>query len=255
MGRVAYAVDGVNGLAQVEAFRPDLVILDVCMPKMDGFEMCRRLRRHHAQEDLPVLIQTAFDNETSRTDVFLAGATDMVSKPVVPVELMARIRIYPGKLFIIHNLLAYRERVAQELANARAMQHAMLPQATRIQALASQYNMQISSHFEASSELGEDIWDIVAFSEGRLGLYVADFSGYGVTAALNTFRLHTLVRQIPPLPDDPGAWLTAMNVCLKGLLPAGQFATILYAVVDTRSGTFHYTSAGGGDQPSSGDRR
>ncbi|KAF0112710.1 MAG: two-component response regulator [Rhodospirillaceae bacterium] len=56
VGRIAYAVDGLDGLAQVEALRPDLVILDVRMPKMDGFEMCRQLRCNHAQDDLPVLI-------------------------------------------------------------------------------------------------------------------------------------------------------------------------------------------------------
>ena len=97
VGHIAHAVDGLDGLAQVEAFHLDLVILDVRMPKMDGFEMCRRLRRDHAQNDLPILIQTAFDTETSRSDAFLAGATDMVSKPVVPVELMARVRIHLEK--------------------------------------------------------------------------------------------------------------------------------------------------------------
>lgn len=244
VGNIAFAENGEEGLVKVDSFRPDLVLLDVRMPKMDGFEMCRRLRRDKAQADLPVLIQTALNSDESRADSFRAGATDMVSKPVVPVELMARVRIHLEKRMLIRGLRAYRERVAQELNSARNMQLAIVPKAEHIAAVAARHHLAIGSHFEPSSELGGDIWDLFEIDEHHVGIYLCDFSGHGVTAALNTFRLHTLVRQLPPDPSDPAAWLGAMNDGLKPLLPPGQFATMLYAIVDTRANTVTYASAG-----------
>ena len=244
VGNIEYAVDGLDGLEKVASFLPDLILLDVRMPKMDGFEMCRQLRRNRPQDDLPVLIQTALSDDDSRADSFRAGATDMVSKPVVPVELMARVRIHLEKRLLIRNLSAYQERVAQELHSARAMQLGLLPKDTWVADVAARHGLIISSHFEASSEIGGDIWDLVEIDDNRLGLYICDFSGHGVTAALNTFRLHTLVRQTPPDGGDPGAWLTDLNEKLKGLLQPGQFATLLYAIIDTEGHTFTYASAG-----------
>lgn len=244
VGNIEYAVDGEDGLDKVASFLPDLVLLDVRMPKMNGFEMCRKLRQDRAQTDLPVLIQTALSDDDSRADSFHAGATDMVSKPVVPVELMARVRIHLEKRLLIRNLSAYQERVAQELQSARAMQLGLLPKEAWVLDVASRHGLVISSHFEASSEIGGDIWDMVEIDEKRLGLYICDFSGHGVTAALNTFRLHTLARQTPPGGGDPGAWLSSINEKLKGLLPPGQFATLLYAIIDTKNDTFTYASAG-----------
>ncbi|MBF0093982.1 MAG: fused response regulator/phosphatase [Alphaproteobacteria bacterium] len=244
VGNIEYAMDGEEGLAKIASFLPDLVLLDVRMPKMDGFEMCRRLRQNRAQADLPVLIQTALNDDGSRADSFRAGATDMVSKPVVPIELMARVRIHLEKRLLIRNLSAYQERVAQELHSARAMQLGLLPKDTWVADVGARHGLVISSHFEASSEIGGDIWDMVEIDDGRLGLFICDFSGHGVTAALNTFRLHTLVRQTPPGDSDPGAWLTGINARLKGLLPPGQFATLLYAILDTVNDTFTYASAG-----------
>ena len=110
---------------------------------------------------------------------------------------------------MIRNLQAYHERVAQELASARAMQQALLPQTAHVETLANRHRVRIGSHFEASSELGGDIWDIVTLNDHRFGVYMADFSGHGVTAALNTFRLHTLIQELPPPPEAPGVWLAA----------------------------------------------
>ncbi|MBF0562482.1 MAG: fused response regulator/phosphatase [Alphaproteobacteria bacterium] len=243
VGHVEFAADGEAALAVVEIFQPDLVLLDVRMPRLDGFEVCRRLRSNPSHADLPVLIQTALTGDDSRADSFRAGATDMVSKPVVPFELMARVRIHLEKVMLIRDLRQYHERVAQELTSARVMQQGLLPPASRTEALALRHNLVIASHFEASSELGGDIWDIFEIDDHRLGLFICDFSGHGVTAALNTFRLHTLARQIPP-GNTPSQWLAAINATLKPLLPPGQFATMLYAIIDTAADTLTYASAG-----------
>ncbi|WP_213005777.1 response regulator transcription factor [Paractinoplanes toevensis] len=88
--RVRLAADGADGLAAVAAERPDLVVLDLMMPGIDGLEVCRRLRRQ--LPDLPVIMLTALGEEADRVVGLEVGADDYVTKPFSPRELVLRIR-------------------------------------------------------------------------------------------------------------------------------------------------------------------
>ncbi|HEX5199139.1 MAG TPA: response regulator transcription factor [Actinoplanes sp.] len=87
---VRLAADGADGLASVAAETPDLVLLDVMMPGIDGIEVCRRLRRQ--RPDLPVIMLTALGEEADRVLGLEVGADDYVTKPFSPRELVLRIR-------------------------------------------------------------------------------------------------------------------------------------------------------------------
>jgi DNA-binding response OmpR family regulator len=87
---VRLAYDGADGLAAVAAQRPDLVVLDLMMPGIDGLEVCRRLRRQ--LPDLPVVMLTALGEEADRVLGLEVGADDYVIKPFSPRELVLRIR-------------------------------------------------------------------------------------------------------------------------------------------------------------------
>jgi sigma-B regulation protein RsbU (phosphoserine phosphatase) len=247
VGNIEHARDGVEGLAKVESFKPDLVLLDIMMPNMDGFEMCRLLRKKPEWRDLPVLVNTALSEPRERVECFEAGATDMVVKPINAPEVLARVRIHLENRLMLGALRQYHERVAQELEMASQMQRLLLPDETRLAELSLSLGIDIRSRFETSSELGGDIWHLKEMDGGRLGLILADFSGHGVSAALNAFRLHTLFDQHPP-GDDPAQWLGDLNKALKPLLPIGQFATVLYGILDPAAGLFTY-AAGGSPSP------
>jgi DNA-binding response OmpR family regulator len=88
--RVRLASDGPDALAAVAEETPDLVVLDLMMPGIDGLEVCRRLRR--ALPDLPVVMLTALGEETDRVTGLEVGADDYVTKPFSPRELVLRIR-------------------------------------------------------------------------------------------------------------------------------------------------------------------
>lgn len=87
--QVVTARDGQQAMEMVSAVRPDLVILDVMMPEMDGFSVCREIRRN---SDLPVLMLTARDEEVDRVLGLELGADDYLTKPFSPRELVARIK-------------------------------------------------------------------------------------------------------------------------------------------------------------------
>lgn len=244
IGRIEHAADGREALEKLESFAADLVLLDLMMPTMDGFEMCRLLRADPRWADLPVLVQSSLNRAEDRSRAFSVGATDYVSKPLNAAELIARARIHIENRALLRELRDYNRRTEAELALAWRMQERLLPSDSRLRGLRDETGLTIASRFAPSSELGGDIWDLFDAEARDPLLYIADFSGHGVGAALNTFRLHTLTRQLDLRGQRPGDFLAQINRRLAGLLPLGQFATMLAAKFDLEAGVFRYASAG-----------
>jgi serine phosphatase RsbU (regulator of sigma subunit) len=146
----------------------------------------------------------------------------------------------------------YRERVTLELELAQAMQRAIVPEPQQIAAIAARYGLAIETHFEPSSELGGDYWSLIELGPRYLGVLLADFSGHGVSAALNTFMLHSLVdrlssdaaRGASAAGIDPADWLARLNARLHGLLSGGQFAAAFFGVIDLAAGMLRFAAAG-----------
>ncbi|MBV8165735.1 MAG: fused response regulator/phosphatase [Alphaproteobacteria bacterium] len=239
------AANGVEGLAKVVSFRPDLVLLDVRMPEMDGYEMCRRLRADPRTADLPVLFQTSVSSQKEQVACFEAGGSDYIAKPIRRRECLARMAVHLQNRRMVGRLRSYASRVERELSAARAMQADLSPSPARIAALAAAAGLEIAVHVEPSSELGGDTWSILDLGAGRVGLLLADFSGHGVAAAINAFRLQTLLLRLPPDPDAPGAWLGELNRALCGMLAEGQFAALFFGVLERGSDRLRYAACGG----------
>ena len=85
------AEDGEEALAQTLQIQPDLILLDVMMPGIDGFETCRRLKARAETRDIPVLFMTALNETTDKVKAFAAGAVDYISKPIEHEEALARV--------------------------------------------------------------------------------------------------------------------------------------------------------------------
>ncbi len=90
--RVTAAEDGLTGLAQVKKSRPDLLLLDIMLPKLSGLEICKEIRRDPSLNQLPILMLTARGEEADRVVGLELGADDYVTKPFSPRELAARVK-------------------------------------------------------------------------------------------------------------------------------------------------------------------
>ncbi|MBU0511417.1 MAG: response regulator [Chloroflexi bacterium] len=88
---VATSESGPDTLARIEEIKPDLIILDVMMPDMDGYEVCRRLRSESHTAHTPIIMLTAGDTLKEKIEGFEAGADDYMTKPFQPAELQARV--------------------------------------------------------------------------------------------------------------------------------------------------------------------
>ncbi|HEX9560047.1 MAG TPA: HD domain-containing phosphohydrolase [Candidatus Dormibacteraeota bacterium] len=115
--RVRLAGDGPSALAAIEAAPPDLVLLDVQMPGMDGYTVCRRLKASSTLRLVPVVMITALDRSDDRVQALEAGADDFMSKPVERLELVARVRS-ALRLKAVYDRLDSAEHVIYSLAAA-----------------------------------------------------------------------------------------------------------------------------------------
>jgi sigma-B regulation protein RsbU (phosphoserine phosphatase) len=235
------AVDGVDALERVAAQEPDIVILDLAMPRMNGFDVCKQLIQNEGRS-LPILVQTAFGGATERSRAFEAGATDFITKPIHRIELLARVRLHLENRALISRLQIYHDRVNAELSVARSMQVNLLPSSSSLSDLRYSAGLDVAAVFEPSSELGGDLWGLRALDANRIALFSFDVCGHGVTAALNAFRLHTLINS-SMADEDPAMVLGKLSDRLRALLARGEFATMLYAVIDLAANRLHYASA------------
>lgn len=113
--RLIFATDGAEALAKAASLLPDLILLDAMMPKIDGFEVCYRLRTDPMLREVPVIMLTALDNRESRLQAIEAGADDFISKPFDRIELQARV-------YTITRLNRYRRLMTERAKFARMIE-------------------------------------------------------------------------------------------------------------------------------------
>jgi DNA-binding response OmpR family regulator len=117
------AADGEETLQVVEEFAPDLLLLDVMMPRLSGFEVCRKIRANPATKDLLVLMVTALNETADFERGVQAGTDDFLTKPVNKIELLCRIR----SLLRVQHLKTQLDRTLAYLAEFEATSRASTP--------------------------------------------------------------------------------------------------------------------------------
>jgi len=156
---LAFASTGAEALEKASSLLPDLILLDVMMPGMDGFEVCRRLRAIPHVAEIPVIMVTALDDRESCLAGLAAGADDFLSKPVDRLELRARVQT-------ITRLNRYRRLLTERTKFERVVDHApvgmLIVDAQRTIVLANPAIVQLLGATDADALLGQNILTIVA---------------------------------------------------------------------------------------------
>jgi sigma-B regulation protein RsbU (phosphoserine phosphatase) len=238
------ANNGREALAQIRREAPDLIVLDLVMPSMDGYEFCRRLRQKPEFADTPVLVQSSVEGAEARGRVFDVGASDVVSKPIERVEFLSRVRTHLERHYLVKELRTYYRNMEQELDAIQDMQRCMLPDGELMTSLTDEDGLTIAASYQPSNRLGGDLWGALRLTDQSFAIFLADFSGRGAASALNTFRLKTFMDSGACDHEEPADVMAKINEYLVSTLNTGTFATMFYGVVDTQAGLLSWSASG-----------
>jgi sigma-B regulation protein RsbU (phosphoserine phosphatase) len=237
--RILAAKDGPTALDIAKRTQPDLMLLDVMMPGMDGFEILRALKAQPETRHTLVIFLSARGEVSDKVSGLEMGAIDYITKPIQGEEVLARVAAHLSRLHLERELRRSRDRLDKELAGAARMQRSLLP-------LEMPYHpaIKFSTFYQTSRHAGGDYYDVLPLSGGRLGIMVADVSGHGAPAAIVMAMIRAVVHTYPGVPDDPPAVLRYINRHFQYLWETPMYATCVYAVVDGARKTLRISSAG-----------
>jgi serine phosphatase RsbU (regulator of sigma subunit) len=241
----------VHGRAALEvlADRPiDLVLLDIMMPEMDGFEVLERLRADPALRTIPVIMISAVDEIAAVARAIELGATDYLPKPFNAVVLKARVTATLEKKRLEDAERLRTRELERELEIGRQIQRDFLPES-----LPQPAGWEIAAAFHPARQVAGDFYDAFALEDGRVALAVGDVCDKGVGAALFMALFRSLLRSHAELhgcgtPAGPAARsIVALtnDYIARTHGRSNMFATLFFAILDPATGEIAWVNAGG----------
>src|SRR5499425_3758948 len=205
--RTKVATSGAKALAIAAADeKPDLILLDVMMPEMDGYEVCSRLKADPTTREIPIIFLTSQTSADDETHGFEVGAVDYVHKPFSPAVVRARVRSHillrEARAQLAEQLLALNT----ELEMARRIQLSILPHE-----LPKLDGLDIAVRFHPMASVGGDFYDFIHVDDKHLGILVADVSGHGLPSALIASMLQVALAAQVQHASEPGKVLAGLN--------------------------------------------
>jgi sigma-B regulation protein RsbU (phosphoserine phosphatase) len=233
------ALSGETALRSVEKNPPDLVLLDIMMPGIDGYEVCRRLRAAAATREVPVMFLSSLEDVQNKAQGFDAGGNDYLTKPFEILEVKARVRsLLKAKAYND----AVKEQIASELRIAREIQLGILP--ADISASTHGTGLDIQVALEAAKEVGGDLYEVLRTEDDRVVVVVGDVSGKGIPAALFMAVTTTLVRTIARQFKKPEEIVLHVSDALEAHNPRSLFVTFACAIFDWKERRVTCANAG-----------
>jgi sigma-B regulation protein RsbU (phosphoserine phosphatase) len=246
---VKAAINGQMALKIVEKQPPDLILLDIMMPGMSGYEVCEVLKSNPETSGIPVIFLTAMDQTTDESKGFDLGAADYITKPVNPPILESRVKTHLALKHAMDELHdAYdvikqqKDRMQEELNVGHTIQMSMVPM--EFPAFPSRSEFDLHGLLKPAREVGGDFYDFFMIGEDEICLVVGDVSGKGVPAALFMAVTQTMIKTAATGDHSPASIVTRVNDALSMDNPASMFVTLFLAIVDIRTGRFRYCNAG-----------
>ena len=236
--KLLVAKNGETALSIAQKASPDLILLDIMMPGIDGFEVCRRLKNDPATANIPVIFLSALSDTKDKVQGLQLGAVDYVSKPFQPDEVIARVNTH----LTIHRLKREVEKKKDALENelkvVSDVQRRLLPKN-----LPEIAGLKLAVHYETSLYAGGDYYDITRLANNQWGFLVADAEGHSAPAAVMMAMTCALFRSYPEPPAEPGKLLFFLNQHLCKVADP-SFVTALYVVYDATQQTLKIARAG-----------
>lgn len=241
--QVTTAADGLSALAALRSMpAPDLILLDVQLPGMNGFEICNTIQQWPETAGVPVIFLTARGALEDKLHGFEVGGVDYLTKPFKMAELKARIQalLRSQERQRTQLLKEATQYLDEEMAEAALIQKALMSRPP-----ANLPGLDIYATCRPAKAVGGDIYDIYVQSGSHLHLAVADVSGKGLAAAMITAQVRTILREATRTLASPAAALAQVNAHLyEDLAAIGKFVTLFTGVYVPAERSLRYANAG-----------
>lgn len=232
------AKNGEMALSIARKALPNLILLDIMMPGIDGYEVCRQLKADPTTQEIPVIFLSALGDTKDKVQGLAIGAVDYVTKPFQPDEVIARVNTHLTIYRLKREVQEQRDELERELRIVADEQRKLLPDK-----LPHIDGLNLAVHYETSRYAGGDYYDIIKLPANQWGFMMADAAGHSTRAAVLVAMTCTLLRSYPEAPTDPAKAMNRINEHLCDLAH-NTFITALYAVYDANTRTLRMARAG-----------
>ncbi len=234
------AQDGEEAVALAPGLRPDLILLDLMMPRVDGIEATRRLRALPGLADVPIVLLSAETDRGKWAEALAAGANDFVSKPYHHQELAARLSLHMKLARLGRELRAQNALFSRERYLAGCVQRQLLPRDLDFA------GFEAAAVYQAQEQVGGDFYEVWDDGDGVYAL-MADISGHGASAAMLMAVCKGLLLSLQAQRLGPAAIVGRLNRLLCDLLEGGDldmFVTLVLCRFDRALPRLTVVSAG-----------
>ena len=238
--RVTALKSGKALLEYVKTNQPDLILLDIMMPELNGFETMELLKKQMKPgEEIPVIFLTADENQESEMKGLGLGAMDFIKKPFVPEVLVLRVKHTIELIRLQRNLVKENERISNELKMASRIQMSMLPGT-----FPDRPEIDIYAKVDPVRQVGGDFYDFFFVDQDHLCLLVADVSGKGVPAALFMMASKIVLADNAKMGKSPARILEDTNNAICANNREEMFVTVWLGILELSTGRLTMASAG-----------
>jgi len=216
---------------------PDLILLDITMPEMNGYEVCQHLKSDQKLSRIPVIFLSALGDTADKVKAFQSGGVDYVTKPFHFEEVQARVETH---VELRRLQMESERRAAQELEIAKQVQFRLFPQI-----LPSLATLDYAGSCIQARQVGGDCYDFLDLARDRLGLVIGDIAGKGIAAALLMATLQANLRSQRAFAlDQPQRFLRSVNQLFYENTADSAYATLFFADYDDQAGCLRYANCG-----------
>jgi sigma-B regulation protein RsbU (phosphoserine phosphatase) len=237
--RILVATGGKAAIDIAQRARPDLILLDVMMPGMDGFAVCRTIKENPATRDIVIIFLSALGEVADKVAGLEMGAADYITKPIQADEVLARVATHLIQQQLEREVRLSRDSLDRELSSAAEMQRMILPPV-----LPRVGDLTFAAYYQTSRYVGGDYYDVVRLPGEQCGVLIADVSGHGATSAIIMAMIRAAFHACPTPPVDPPSVLRYLNAQFRFLWETPLLATAFYAVIDSRTRRMSMACAG-----------
>ncbi|MGB5746340.1 MAG: SpoIIE family protein phosphatase [Desulfobacterales bacterium] len=236
--KLLIAKNGEMALAIAGKALPDLILLDIMMPDIDGYAVCRQLKTNPATSDIPVIFLSALGDTEDKVKGLQLGAVDYITKPFQPDEVIARVNTHLTIHRLKREVESQKDQLEYELKVVSEVQRKLLPKQ-----LPPIDGFNLAVHYETSRYAGGDYYDIIELPDNCWGFLIADAEGHSAPAAVLMAMTCALFRSYPGSAADPAEVMHYLNEHLCKVADP-SFMTALYTYYNSKTQTMRIARAG-----------